>query len=394
MAADTVDRLTRWIACAIFALVVLIYAFTRPLRDFVEYWTAAHLLTNHQNPYSIPAMADAQRAIGWKEELPLIPLNPPWTLSFVAPLAVTDSYALAWLGWFVTMASAIGCGSWMLMQIYFKDIRIRDVSDTNVYRCLFAFTFFPTLLCLEFGQIAPLVFLGVVGFLYFEHRGREALAGVFLALTLVKPQLVYLVWLSLLIRSMQLRRWKSLISTLAVFLAMAAVALAFDRHIFGEYLQLVRGPYPHLYASGVLAILRKTLLQHDTFGFQFVPLLAGLIWWMVMWKKRRPNWNWAERMPVLVTASLLTSAWGFLFDQTLLAVPVIALAGGAAMRFGHLPINLIVIYTVLNVALILLVLTFPFWSYLPAPILIAFLLTRLPRSGGECPAQAEAAARP
>jgi len=64
------------------------------------------------------------------------------------------------------------------------------------------------------------------------------------------------------------------------------------------------------------------------------------------------------------------------------------------MRFGHLPINLIVIYTVLNVALILLVLTFPFWSYLPAPILIAFLLTRLPRSGGECPAQAEAAARP
>ena len=34
-------------------LVITAYAFTRPLEDFVAYWTAAHLLLAHQNPYSL-----------------------------------------------------------------------------------------------------------------------------------------------------------------------------------------------------------------------------------------------------------------------------------------------------------------------------------------------------
>ena len=390
MQADTVQKITRWMVCTIFAFIVLVYAFTRPLRDFVEYWTAAHLVVTHQNPYSIPSMLELQRAVGWKEELPLIPLNPPWALAFVAPLAVTKSYALAWLGWFVVMAAAIGAGSWMLMELYFREARIPDISDTIAYRCLFAFTFFPTLLCLEFGQIAPFVFLGVVGFLYFEHRSRPALAGIFLSLTLVKPQLVYLVWLSLLFRTIQLRRWRPLVCAIMSFLAMSGVAVAFDHRIFFEYWDLARGPYPHLYASGVLAVLRKALVRYDTFWLQFLPLAAGLLWWAAMWKKKRATWNWVDRMPVLVTASLLTSAWGFLFDQTLLAIPVIALAGSAAMRTGKLPLNLVAIYTALNVGLIVLVLTFPFWSFLPAPILIAFLLTRSVNERNTSSCQAEA----
>lgn len=394
MPTEVVPKLTRWIVCALFALIVVAYAFTRPMSDFVEYWTSAHLLVKHQNPYSIPAMLEIQRAVGWKEELPLIPLNPPWTLTFVAPLAAINSYPVAWLVWFTVMASAIAAGSWMLMELYFKNVRIPEVSDTTAYRCLFAFTFYPSLLSLIFGQIAPLVLLGVVGFMYFQHRSRPALAGISLSLTLVKPQLVYLVWLSLLVWTVQFRRWKAMVYAFLSFLAMSGIVLAINWHVFPEYWQIARGPYPHLYISGVLAVLRRAMVRYDTFWLQFVPLVPGVAWWMWVWKKNRATWNWVDRMPALITVSLLTSAWGFLFDQTLLAIPVIAIAGSAAVRFGKLPLSLIATYTALNVVMILLVLTFPPSSFLPAPILIAFLLTRARHWPSTHSAQAEATACP
>jgi len=375
MPSESFPKLIRWTVCAFFALIVVAYAFTRPMSDFVEYWTSAHLLVKHQNPYSIPAMLEIQRTAGWKEELPLIPLNPPWTLTFVAPLAGIKSYPVAWLAWFTVMASAIAVGSWMLMELYFKDLRIPEVSDTTTYRCLFAFTFYPSLVCLIFGQIAPLVFLGVAGFVYFQYRSRPALAGIFLSLTLVKPQLVYLVWLSLLVWSVQFRRWKSLVYAFLSLLAISGIVLAIRWQVFPEYWQLARGPYPHLYISGVLAALRRAMVRYDTFWLQFVPLVPGFAWWVWLWKRNSATWSWIERMPALITVSLLTSAWGFLFDQTLLAIPVIAIAGATAKRFGKLPLSLIAMYTALNVTMILLLLTFPPSSFLPAPILLAFLLT-------------------
>ena len=61
-------------------LVVAAYAFTRPLEDFVAYWTAAHLLLAHHNPYSLGEVFRFQQGLGWREPIPLIALNPPWTL--------------------------------------------------------------------------------------------------------------------------------------------------------------------------------------------------------------------------------------------------------------------------------------------------------------------------
>src|SRR5262249_26238212 len=47
------------------ALVALIYASSHPLHDFIEYWSAAHLLLDHKNPYSLYEMIQAQKPTGW-----------------------------------------------------------------------------------------------------------------------------------------------------------------------------------------------------------------------------------------------------------------------------------------------------------------------------------------
>jgi hypothetical protein len=93
------------------------------------------------------------------------------------------------------------------------------------------------------------------------------------------------------------------------------------------------------------------------------------------------NWNWTDHMPALVAGSILTTGYGWLFDQTLLAIPIIALAGKYAKELGYLPRNMVFLYTALNVTLILLAMASSPWGFVPAPIIIAFLLYREARKG-------------
>jgi hypothetical protein len=128
-------------------------------------------------------------------------------------------------------------------------------------------------------------------------------------------------------------------------------------------------------------VVRSLFPTRQFFWFQFVPPVAGVIWFGLYWRKHRQDWNWQDHMPALVTASLLTTSWGYMFDQTLLAIPVIAIAGHHANKLGRLPRNLIILYTALNVSLILLAVASTPWSFVPAPSVIAFLLYREARAG-------------
>ena len=78
---------------------------------------------------------------------------------------------------------------------------------------------------------------------------------------------------------------------------------------------------------------------------------------------------------MLVVVSVLTSAYGWLFDQTLLALPVIAVAGKRANALGRLSGNPVVWYTALNCILMLLM-ALPTLNLLPAPIFLAVWLKR------------------
>jgi hypothetical protein len=363
------------------ALVIAAYAFTRPLEDFVEYWTAGHMLLAHNNPYSLPAVFQAEKTLGWAEPVPLMLVCPPWVLSLIAPLGLAKSYALAWMVWVAVMTIATGFSSRVLTDLYFRDVRIREITDTNWRRCLLAFTFYPVLLSLKFAQLSPLLLLGVAGFLNFESKRRPVLAGAFLSLTLIKPQLLILIWLALVLRSYQKRQWTTLAVAAGSISLLTAISLRLEPNAITHYWELVHGPYLALNPSGVTAAIRKLVEAKQTYWLQFVPPLGGLTWFAFYWRKHRNNWNWVECMPSLIAASVLATAYGWLFDETLLALPIIALAAKSARRHGHLPGNLVLLYTSLNVTLILLAMASSPWSFLPAPIVVAFLLYHEARSG-------------
>jgi hypothetical protein len=351
-----------------------IYALTRPLHDFVEYWTAGHLLLKHGNPYSLNEMFREQQNWGWKERVPLMFLSPPWALLFIAPLGLTDSYVTAWLLWTLVMAVVVALSSRLLMDVYFDELRIPEISDTVFYRCLFGFTFYPILLCFKFAQTAPLMLLGLAGFLWFESKNRLVMAGAALSLTLVKPQLFYLVWIALVFASLQQRRWKILTSAIAATATLTAIALTLDPKVIVQYWELARGPYAQVIPSGITAGLRR-LLGGSAFWIQLIPPCIGLVWFAWYWRQHRLNWSWRERMPTLVTISVVTSAYGWIFDETVLVLPIIAMAAKAAAPSGSLPKKAIVLYTVLN-CILMLVMGYPPLAFMPAPVFITILLWR------------------
>ncbi len=123
------------------AFVLSFFALLRPTHDFMEYWTAAHLVLRGQNPYSLDAMFQAQKSLGWADPVPLMFVCPPWALTLVAPLGLVSSYGFGWLMWIAMLAAVVAVSSRLLMDIYFGDVRLPEISHTAFYRTLFAFTF-------------------------------------------------------------------------------------------------------------------------------------------------------------------------------------------------------------------------------------------------------------
>ena len=363
------SRIAQWALLLMASLFVCFYAFAHPVHDFVEYWTAARLLAAHQNPYSIAEVSRMEHALGLHQKTPLMLLSPPWALPLTAPLAITRSYELACFFWMLALIAAVAVSSILLMKVYFGEVRIPEISETVFQRSLFAFTFFPVLLCLRFAQTAPFMLLGLAGFLYFDARRRPFLAGALLSLTLIKPHLVLLVWLGIALHSLRRERWRVLLGSFSALAVSTAIAALFDPHVLRDYLSLARSPYLEVYAAGLGGLVRKAFGGVGTFWIQFVPTVVGVIWFALYWRKHASRWSWSERMPMLLTVSVLTSAYGWAFDQTLLALPVICLAAAAAGSEGRIPSKLVLIYTALNCVLML---TWPFLSVglLPAPILI------------------------
>jgi hypothetical protein len=290
-----------------------------------------------------------------------------------------SSYSLPWVLWEVILLVCVAGCSFLLMNIYFADLRIPEITDTTLNRSLFAFTFYPVILCLKYAQTAPFILLGLTGYLHFTRKQQRTTAGLLFSLTLIKPQLSLLLLLAVLFRSLQKREWKTPISAVGVLAAMTGIACSLDPLAFRHYHELIATPYLRINPSGMVGIIRRGLNHGDitvSYWMQFVLPILGVFWFAYHWRRRRHNWNWTEQLPVLVTVSVLTAAYGWIFDQTVLAIPIIALAAAVSRERSRLPWNLVILYTVLNCALMLLMVLPPL-TYIPTPLaLIAIYIAR------------------
>lgn len=170
--------------------------------DFLGYWSSARLMARGQNPYDERARLNLQISQGWTEPAPIIAWNPPWLNVLIAPLALLP-FDLAASIWFVSSPLILGATAILLSNLY----RCRNRASVFV-ALLGTFFFGPAIRSILLGQMILIVLVGIVGFLWFKRIRRPWLAGASLALTTIKPHLVYLLLPLVLLDALRSKEWR------------------------------------------------------------------------------------------------------------------------------------------------------------------------------------------
>lgn len=289
------------------------------VRDFAAYWASARLLVAAQNPYSPAELLELQRMLGWQDAAPLVMWNPPWTFAVTLPFGLLDFESGQFL--------------WLLLNVFLLLISARllwrsygERADRYRLAWFLTVTFIPTVFVLVIGQIAPLVLAGLTGFLYFEREGKKFAAGALLALTMLKPHLIYLFWLVFALWVLQRRQWSLLSSAAITGLVAAAMPLLFNPSVYHQYIELFRPTELQLPLDLPAPTLRnatKLLMQMDMGAWQIMPSVIAVVWVVFYWRRHQSDWQWSERLPLVLIVSLTTSAYTWTFDQVVFLPAII-----------------------------------------------------------------------
>lgn len=279
-----------------------------PPNDFAFYWTAARLVLDGKNPYSVADTLDLQRRLCLAGYRALVMLNPPWILPLIAP--------------FGAMPFSRGTQLWLVMGLAIMMISVHWLWElygdggSRWIGWLVAATFLPVAVVLAIGQIGPLILFGLAGYLRFQARQKNYLAGAFLFFAALKPHLIFLVWVALLLYTLHRKRWESLAAFLSVLGVASLLALVLDHHVFYEYAALLRNGKAVLEATPTLGGVLRSISGLP--AMQFLPIAGAALWFAIYWHRWRSSWEWRSRLPSLLLVSIVATPYSWFFDQVVL----------------------------------------------------------------------------
>lgn len=317
--------------------------------DFISSWAAGRLVASGQNPYDASQVLAVQRTAHWTKDIPYRVWYPPWAMPILAAFGVLPYATGRFLWYLLTLAACLGSAD-LLWRYYGGPARFRALLWPLV------FTFWPAVINLRTGQISHLLLIGVTGFLVLTAERRWLLAGACLPLVAIKPQLLHLFWIAILVWVAREGCWRVLLGAVGSAVALVLIATALDPAVVPQFFWMATHEAPQAPASTLGTALRFAVARatgEERFWLQFVPPALSLAWFLPYAARRRDRWDWrADAAPVLVV-SLLTTAYGWIYDQIVLLVPIVQLAALVARSErprDHLP--LAAGYVAINVAIL------------------------------------------
>jgi len=268
-------------------------------RDYLAYWTAGLLISRGDNPYDVDQVMRMQQAQGLTDPRPLSIHYPPWSAVWLLPMGWL-SLPLGRVLWFVCSILIFALCSVWLWDFYGGEKEKRWVAWAVT------FWFAPTLLMLILGQINPVVFLGATGFLYFQSRRKDFLAGLALTLATMKPLLLFVFLGAAGLWALYERRWKVLAGLVAGLAAESLVVVSLHPTIFRDYTFYVSNNLPDLLTNSVPHLLRA-IISPNAVWLQYSLVPFALIWMLVYWYKNKDDWQWAKAMPWLAAVTFVTT---------------------------------------------------------------------------------------
>ncbi len=290
-----------------------------PPDDFVEYWAAAKLTLNGQNPFDEALLLPLQQHAGRDTSEAIMMWNPPWALPAVLPLGLLPAREaqLLWLLIHLVVTGFCADRLWLLLG---------GTRERRWVGWAVAFAFMPTVFALSSGQISMFLLLGVVLFLECERRGWQYLAGAATVLVAIKPHLAYLLWAGIAVDALARGRWRVIVGGAATGLACALLPLLYNPHVWQQYADALGNRPPAQWLSPTLGTILRMAFGAEFFRLQFASVALGLVWFAwYRWHKRH-DWNWMEQLPLLLLVSFVTAPYGaWPFDMVLLLPAVFVL---------------------------------------------------------------------
>jgi hypothetical protein len=303
-----------------------------PPDDFVEYWAAAKLTLNGQNPFAAELLLPLQQHAGRDTNEAIMMWNPPWSLPAVLPLGLFDARTaqLLWLVLHFIVTAFCADRLWLLLG---------GARNRRWLALALVYAFMPTQFALSSGQISIFLLLGAVLYWECERRNWQYLAGAATVLLAIKPHLAYLVWTAIAVDAVTRGRWRVIVGGAVVGVICAAIPLAFNPQVWHQYADAMANRPPSQWLSPTLGTVLRFAFGEQLFRLQFVSVMLGLGWFAwYRWQKSR-EWNAIEQLPLLLAVSFVSAPYGaWPFDMVLLlpAVFVIAVAaiGGRTAACG------------------------------------------------------------
>jgi hypothetical protein len=298
------------------------------LSDFRAFYTAGHMLRTGEPLYDYAAEAAAQSSLVTPSRFTLPFMSPP----FAALLFVPFSWFTYQTGFFLFLAFNLACLGLTLFLLR----PFTATLDTNWHptATLVALSFLPVGIAMIFGQLSLVLLLLYCACFVALQSGRPILAGLFLAVALVKFQialpvaLLFLLW----------RQWRFFTGFLTGAFVLALVSLritglaaaqAYLHSLLAMSQASSTGAGQTKYAMfsaempNIYGFL-NTATSGAQWSFYLVILLSLLVLlWTVM---QRPS------LPLALLVGLLVSYHLYLYDFTLLLLPMLLIFNTAIDR--------------------------------------------------------------
>jgi Glycosyltransferase family 87 len=294
-----------WVA-DMFATYVVFTSRFPGANDFYSRWGGARAWwTQGLSPYSEQASIQIEIGIYGRRALPDEDPGPfayPfYTVFLIAPLAFLP-YAWAEAIWlalleFALVGSVVGAmalAEWRLPPAL--------MAITTIWAILFYHSARAILL----GQFAVVILMFIVGTLLALRARRDAMAGVFLALATIKPQMIYLLVPMVLFWAVARRRWRLIGGFVgAMTLLCGASFVAQPDWLTSFVTQMMRYPNYTAIGSPVWVITHYFIPALGAPG-EIVLSLTLFAWVLVTWQRlwrdeSRPAFLWTVSFTLIVT---------------------------------------------------------------------------------------------
>jgi len=299
--------------------------------DTLAYWSAARLNLQGCNPYDPERLMALQHSnVEETHENVLFFFDLPYELSILAVIGIFP-FPFARMVWLMLSLILFILASEWIWVVYAG-------YDRRWIAWVVTALFLPVALTLRMGQNGAFIVLGAALFLLGLKDERPWLAGLGIALMIVKPNLYWMLWPALLFWKMSgvaIRAvvWVAVFSTAAVLMN-PELPFQFIES-FGQQ------PFWAAQTLGGLFRLAGSLLTGTAIGsrfswIQFLPIIPGMLWFSFWYLDRHQFDTWQEILPDLILASLVFAPYGHTHSLAALLPVVIQTVATCDRQFRSL----------------------------------------------------------